>query len=502
MVIDFMPEWRIIMKKIVSCFIVFLVFVGFNPNVSAATSGVNSEVSYSANGIDYYDVGEDEMIPWRFNGAQINPGSSPGIFSTQVKLLSQNQQSGVAMVMVDLSTLDNTDAERRNPSEMELEVFLNGTSLGKYQVGELFSYTNPYLDPSVRMIGVPFSIEGEIGDINTLEIHISLPVDASNASRVAEIRVNASFTPIESYTVSYVDGVENEVVFEDQTFKRIEPGAATPTFGEEPTRKGYTFAGWSPTVSETVTSNVIYTAIWEPVPTYQVNYTDGVPDEEIFADQVFKDLVAGSATPTFSGQPTRAGYTFKGWDKAVTDTVTGDVTYTAIWEPVIPQTINYQVIYTDGVENQTVFDNQVFSDLTKGVATPAFSGTPSREGYKFIGWTPTVSEFVEGDMTYTAQWEKLPKIIESVSPPIKQAEVKKVSETVKTTEITKAITKVMNKEQVTYTKTPINHSRKVRQLPKTAEQSMYSNILVGLGMIIVFIVAIYWLKRSKSEGSR
>ncbi|PTO37237.1 LPXTG cell wall anchor domain-containing protein [Enterococcus mundtii] len=417
------------MKKIVSCFIVFLVFVGFNPNVSAATSGVNSEVSYSANGIDYYDVGEDEMIPWRFNGAQINPGSSPGIFSTQVKLLSQNQQSGVAMVMVDLSTLDNTDAERRNPSEMELEVFLNGTSLGKYQVGELFSHTNPYLDPSVRMIGVPFSIEGEIGDINTLEIHVSLPVDASNASRVAEIRVNASFTPIESYTVSYVDGVENEVVFEDQTFKRIEPGATTPTFGEEPTRKGYTFAGWSPTVSETVTSNAIYTAIWEPVPTYQVNYTDGV-------------------------------------------------------------------------ENQTVFDNQVFSDLTKGVATPAFSGTPSREGYKFIGWTPTVSEFVEGDMTYTAQWEKLPKIIEPVSPPIKQAEVKKVSETVKTTEITKAITKVMNKEQVTYTKTPINHSRKVRQLPKTAEQSMYSNILVGLGMIIVFIVAIYWLKRSKSEGSR
>lgn len=83
------------------------------------------------------------MIPWRFNGAQINPGSSPGIFSTQVKLLSRNQQSGRAMVMVDLSTLDNTDAERRNPSEMELEVFLNGTSLGKYQVGDLFSNTSP-----------------------------------------------------------------------------------------------------------------------------------------------------------------------------------------------------------------------------------------------------------------------------------------------------------------------------------------------------------------------
>lgn len=492
------------MKKIVACFIVLLVFLGFNPTISAATLGINSEVSYSANGIDYYDVGEDAMIPWRFNGAQINPGSSPGIFSTQVKLLSQNQQSGRAMVMVDLSTLDNTDAERRNPSEMELEVFLNGTSLGKYQVGDLFSNTSPYLDPSVRMIGVPFTIEGEVGDINTLEIHVSLPVDASNASRLASITVNASFTPIESFTVSYVDGVENEVVFEDKTFKRIEPGTATPGFGAEPTRKGYTFAGWSPTVSETVTTDAVYTATWEPIPTYQVNYTDGVPDEEIFADQVFNNLVAGSATPIFSGQPTRAGYIFKGWDKAITDTVTGDVTYTAIWEPVIPQTVTYQVIYTDGVANQTIFENQVFSKLIKGIATPVFSGTPSREGYKFIGWTPTVSEFVEGNMTYTAQWEKLPQIIEPVIPPIQQPEGNKVYETVKTTETTettKAITKVMKKDKVTYS-TPIKQPRKVSHLPKTAEQSMYSTSMVGLGMFIVFVIGICWLKRSKSEGSR
>lgn len=446
------------MKKIVSYFIVFLVFLGFNPTVSAVTPGINSEVSYSANGIDYHDVGEDSMIPWRFNNVQISPGNPPGIFSTQVKLLSQNQQSGVAMVMVDLSTLDNTEAERKNPSEMELEVFLNGSSLGKYQVGELFSQTNPYLDPSLRMIGVPFSIEGEVGDINTLEIHVSLPVDASNASRVAEIRVNVSFTPIQSYTVSYVDGVENEIVFEDKTFKRIEPGAATPSFGAEPIRKGYTFVGWSPTVSETVTTDVVYTATWEPIPTYQVNYTDGVPDEEIFTDQVFTDLVAGSVTPTFNGQPTRAGYIFKGWDKAITDTVTGDVTYTAIWEPVMPQTVIYQVIYTDGVANQTIFENQVFSELSKGIATPVFSGTPSREGYKFIGWTPTVNEFVEGDMTYTAQWEKSPQIIEPVTPPIQQPEVNKVSETVKTTETTKAITKVIKKEQVAYT-TPIKQPR-------------------------------------------
>ena len=39
------------MKKIVACFIVLLVFLGFNPTISAATLGINSEVSYSANAL-------------------------------------------------------------------------------------------------------------------------------------------------------------------------------------------------------------------------------------------------------------------------------------------------------------------------------------------------------------------------------------------------------------------------------------------------------------------
>lgn len=104
-------------------------------------------------------------------------------------------------------------------------------------------------------------------------------------------------------------------------------------------------------------------------------------------------------------------------------------------------------------------------------------------------------------MTYTAQWEKLPQIIEPVIPPIQQPEGNKVYETVKTTETTKAITKVMKKDKVTYS-TPIKQPRKVSHLPKTAEQSMYSSSMVSLGMFIVFVIGICWLKRSKSEGSR
>lgn len=62
-----------------------------------------------------------------------------------------------------------------------------------------------------------------------------------------------------------------------------------------------------------------------------VTYTDGVENEEIFADKVCV-VEQDSATPAFDGNPTRSGYTFMGWFPAVTETVTADVTYTAQWK--------------------------------------------------------------------------------------------------------------------------------------------------------------------------
>ena len=62
-----------------------------------------------------------------------------------------------------------------------------------------------------------------------------------------------------------------------------------------------------------------------------VTYTDGVDNEEVFKDQVYK-VEKGSATPAFGGEvPSRSGYTFTGWSPAVAETVTADVTYTAQW---------------------------------------------------------------------------------------------------------------------------------------------------------------------------
>lgn len=55
---------------------------------------------------------------------------------------------------------------------------------------------------------------------------------------------------------------------------------------------------------------------------YTVTYTDGVENEEVFADQVYSDLRKDSATPAFNGTPTRTGYTFAGWEPEVAATVT------------------------------------------------------------------------------------------------------------------------------------------------------------------------------------
>ena len=67
-------------------------------------------------------------------------------------------------------------------------------------------------------------------------------------------------------------------------------------------------------------------------------------------------------------------------------------------------TEEYTVTYTDGVDGEEVFADQVYSDLRKDSTTPAFNGTPTRTGYTFAGWEPEVAETVTETVTYAAKW--------------------------------------------------------------------------------------------------
>ncbi|MDO4356507.1 MAG: InlB B-repeat-containing protein, partial [Clostridia bacterium] len=206
---------------------------------------------------------------------------------------------------------------------------------------------------------------------------------------------------------------------------------------EIPTRDGYTFKGWADTanatsasrqpngtilVAQTATgynggsvSKTLY-AVWEkdvPVTTYTVTYTDGVAGEVIFTDQVYPNLLSGTATPAFEGTPTREGYVFAGWNPEVAEKVTANATYTATWKEdknnngtADDEEDKYTVTYTDGVDGEEIFADRVYSNLLSGTATPAFEGTPTREGYVFAGWNPEVAEKVTANATYTATWKE------------------------------------------------------------------------------------------------
>lgn len=100
----------------------------------------------------------------------------------------------------------------------------------------------------------------------------------------------------------------------------------------------------------------------------------------------------------------RDGYRFVRWSIPENTSIERDSEIVAIWEIIEP--VTFTVTYTDGVEGEVVFNDRIFF-VEAGGDTPAFDGTPKREGYTFKGWNPLVMEKVEGSITYTATWEKI-----------------------------------------------------------------------------------------------
>ena len=75
-------------------------------------------------------------------------------------------------------------------------------------------------------------------------------------------KVTCETVPEETYyIVTYTVGVGG-AAFANQV-QRVKRGDPTPAFNGTPSRSGYTFTGWTPAVTDTVTDNVTYTAQWK-----------------------------------------------------------------------------------------------------------------------------------------------------------------------------------------------------------------------------------------------
>ena len=155
--------------------------------------------------------------------------------------------------------------------------------------------------------------------------------------------------------------------------QEVEYGLTATEPATAPTKTGYTFDGWylgdeKYDFSDAVEQNITLYANWKKN-IYTVTYTDGVDGEEVFADQVYENLLSGIDTPAFNGTPTRDGYRFTGWEPEVSDTVTGNVTYAAQWTP--RTDLSYTVHYylkntTKQVADDKTVNGQTFNaDVTE-----------------------------------------------------------------------------------------------------------------------------------------
>lgn len=157
---------------------------------------------------------------------------------------------------------------------------------------------------------------------------------------------------------------------------------ATPT---EPTKEGYTFAGWDveyPAVMPD--SNVVVTALWT---INQYDFTVVVDDSATTTAYDFNAVVEAPADPE------KKGHTFLGWDNEIPAVMPSqNVTINAKF---VVDTFSFTTIVLDEQkEVRYTFDAEV--------STPA---EPTREGYTFTGWSESIpTNMPDSNVTVTAEW--------------------------------------------------------------------------------------------------
>ena len=162
------------------------------------------------------------------------------------------------------------------------------------------------------------------------------------------------------------------------------------TAPDNPTRKGYTFKGWDKEIPETMPAeNITVKAQWE-INQYTITFDTNGGSEIAPITQDYGTQIAAPANPT------RKGYTFKGWDKEIPETMPAEnITVKAQWE------INQYTITFDTNGGSEIAP--ITQDYGTQIAAPA---NPTRKGYTFKGWDKEIPKTMPAEnITVKAQWE-------------------------------------------------------------------------------------------------
>ena len=201
--------------------------------------------------------------------------------------------------------------------------------------------------------------------------------------------------PAENITVKAQWGINQyTITFDTNGGSEIAP--ITQDYGTEitapdnPTRKGYTFKGWDKEIPETMPAdNITVKAQWE-INQYTITFdTNGGSEIAPITQDYGTEITAPD-------NPTRKGYTFKGWDKEIPETMPADnITVKAQWE------INQYTITFDTNGGSEIAP--ITQDYGTEITAP---DKPTRKGYTFKGWDKEIPETMPAEnMTVKAQWE-------------------------------------------------------------------------------------------------
>ena len=189
---------------------------------------------------------------------------------------------------------------------------------------------------------------------------------------------------INQYTITFDTNGGSEIAPITQDY-----GTAI-TAPADPTRKGYTFKGWDKEIPETMPAeNMTVKAQWE-INQYTITFDTNGGSEIAPITQDYGTAITAPADPT------RKGYTFKGWDKEIPETMPAEnMTVKAQWE------INQYTITFDTNGGSEIAP--ITQDYGTAITAPA---DPTRKGYTFKGWDKEIPETMPAEnMTVKAQWE-------------------------------------------------------------------------------------------------
>ena len=166
------------------------------------------------------------------------------------------------------------------------------------------------------------------------------------------------------------------------------------TAPDNPTRKGYTFKGWDKEIPETMPAeNITVKAQWE-INQYTITFDTNGGSEIAPITQDYGTKI------TAPDNPTRKGYTFKGWDKEIPETMPAEnITVKAQWE------INQYTITFDTNGGSEIAP--ITQDYGTKITAP---DNPTRKGYTFKGWDKEIPETMPAEnITITARWKDTEK---------------------------------------------------------------------------------------------